>query len=247
MNDLHTRDTIQLTRIHALNWYGFSDSFDLVGQTVITGVYGCGKTALIDLVQTVLLGVPEHENRYNLSVGDIGGSARQIKRDLRGYVLQDLNIMESGSRVFARQGGRSYIALEWSWPDGERRETWGNRVLHLGGRAVVTASMEVWFTLGLDAADHPNCGTNDNDHVDDDADEHRARAEAFEVVDELVWRIAHGVARGSEAVFGGEGDIAQDVVEPGAVWIQAHGSEGRLDGALEELGGRAKGGREPAL
>lgn len=66
MNDLHTRDTIQLTRIHALNWYGFSDSFDLVGQTVITGVYGCGKTALIDLVQTVLLGVPDHENRYNL-------------------------------------------------------------------------------------------------------------------------------------------------------------------------------------
>lgn len=43
-------------------------------------------------------------------------------------VFGDLNIMEGGSRVFARQGGRSYIALEWSWPDGERRETWGIRI-----------------------------------------------------------------------------------------------------------------------
>ena len=128
MNDYQTSDTVQLTRIHALNWYGFSDSFDLAGQTIITGVYGCGKTALIDLVQTVLLGPPEHENRYNLSVGDIGNSGKQIKRDLRGYALQDLNITANGSRVFARQGGRTFIALEWTWPDGKRRETWGLRI-----------------------------------------------------------------------------------------------------------------------
>lgn len=177
MNDLHTRDTIQLTRIHALNWYGFSDSFDLVGQTVITGVYGCGKTALIDLVQTVLLGVPDHENRYNLSVGEIGGSARQIKRDLRGYVLQDLNIMEGGSRVFARQGGRSYIALEWSWPDGERRETWGIRVEYTSVGADHT--LDYWHVpCRIDSVDFTGPDENGAEDVPLDAETWQRKVEA---------------------------------------------------------------------
>jgi hypothetical protein len=128
MKDVKTEETIQLTRIHALDWYGFSGSFDLAGQTLITGVYGCGKTALIDLIQTVLLGPPEHDNRYNLSVGDVGGTARAARRDLRGYALQDMNIMREGNRVFARQNTRTYIALEWTWPDANRRETWGLRI-----------------------------------------------------------------------------------------------------------------------
>ena len=116
MKDIQTGDTIQLTRIHALDWYGFSDSFDLAGHTLITGVYGCGKTALVDLVQTVLLGPPDHESRYNLSVGEVGGTSREVKRDLRGYALQDLNVMQDGNRVFARPSTRTYIALEWTWP-----------------------------------------------------------------------------------------------------------------------------------
>ena len=56
MKEVPTAESIQLTRIHAVQWYGFCDSFDLGGQTVITGVYGCGKTGLIDLIQTVILG-----------------------------------------------------------------------------------------------------------------------------------------------------------------------------------------------
>lgn len=178
MNDLHTRDTIQLTRIHALNWYGFADSFDLVGQTVITGVYGCGKTALVDLVQTVLLGVPDHENRYNLSVGDIGGSARQIKRDLRGYVLQDLNIMEGGSRVFARQGGRSYIALEWSWPDGERRETWGIRIEYASVGADHT--LDYWHVpCRIDSSDFTGPDEDGAEDVPVDAETWQDKIEAL--------------------------------------------------------------------
>jgi hypothetical protein len=128
MKEVPAAESIQLTRIHAVQWYGFCDSFDLGGQTVITGVYGCGKTGLVDLIQTVLLGHPEHESRYNLSLADIGGSSREEKRDLRGYCLQDLNIKNHGQPVYSRSSSRSYIALEFTWPDHKRRETWGLRI-----------------------------------------------------------------------------------------------------------------------
>jgi hypothetical protein len=128
MKRLTTAETIQLTRIHAIQWYGFCDSFDLIGQTVITGVYGCGKTGLVDLMQTVLLGPPERETRYNLALAGIGDSGKTVKRDLRGYCLQDLNVTEHGHPVYARKSSRSYIALEFTWPDNKRRETWGIRV-----------------------------------------------------------------------------------------------------------------------
>lgn len=128
MKEVSTVDSIQLTRIHAIQWYGFCDSFDLGGQTIITGVYGCGKTGLIDLIQTVLLGHPERESRYNLSLADIGSSSREEKRDLRGYCLQDLNLKNHGQPVYARGNSRTYIALEFTWPDHKRRETWGLRI-----------------------------------------------------------------------------------------------------------------------
>jgi energy-coupling factor transporter ATP-binding protein EcfA2 len=128
MKEVPAAESIQLTRIHAVQWYGFCDSFDLGGQTVITGVYGCGKTGLVDLMQTVLLGHPEHESRYNLSLADIGGSSREEKRTLRGYCLQDLNVKNRGQPVYSRSSTRSYIALEFTWPDYKRRETWGLRI-----------------------------------------------------------------------------------------------------------------------
>jgi hypothetical protein len=128
MKEVPSAESVQLTRIHAIQWYGFCDSFDLGGQTVITGVYGCGKTGLVDLIQTVLLGHPEHESRYNLSLADIGGSSREEKRGLRGYCLQDLNIKVGGQPVYARTNCRTYIALEFTWPDHKRRETWGLRI-----------------------------------------------------------------------------------------------------------------------
>lgn len=124
---------IQLTRIHAIQWYGFCDSFDLAGQTVITGVYGCGKTGLVDLIQTVLLGPPEKENRYNLALAGVGSDGgKTAKRDLRGYCLQDLNVEEHGHPIYARKSSRTYIALEFTWPDNTRRETWGIRVEYKG-------------------------------------------------------------------------------------------------------------------
>jgi hypothetical protein len=143
MKDLATVGTIQLTRIHALDWYGFSGSFDLAGQTLITGIYGCGKTALVDLIQTVLLGAPDHEHRYNLSVGDVGGTAATIQRDLRGYALQDLNVPQAGGkRSFGRANTRTYIALEWTWPNQKKRETWGLRIEYTSEGAEVV--LDYW-------------------------------------------------------------------------------------------------------
>ena len=131
MKELGISDSIQLTRIHAVQWYGFCDSFDLAGQTIITGVYGCGKTGIIDLIQTVLLGHPERESRYNLSLAEIGSSGREDKRNLRGYCLQDLNLKDHGHPVYARGSSRTYIALEFTWPNNKRRETWGLRVEYI--------------------------------------------------------------------------------------------------------------------
>lgn len=168
MKDIPTADTIQLTRIHALYWYGFSDSFDLVGHTLVTGVYGCGKTALIDLIQTVLLGPPDHDSRYNLSVGEVGTTSREVKRDLRGYALQDLNVMHEGSRVFARPCTRTYIALEWTWPALRKRETWGIRIEFASTGS--DAEFEFWHVPGrLDFDDFATEAT-DGDRLPLDAE-----------------------------------------------------------------------------
>jgi uncharacterized protein YPO0396 len=45
-----------LSRILAIHWYGFRQIIDLGGATIIAGGYGTGKSALLDLVQYVMLG-----------------------------------------------------------------------------------------------------------------------------------------------------------------------------------------------
>jgi uncharacterized protein YPO0396 len=48
--------TIRLTRIHALNWYGYKDSIQVEGNLLLAGVTGSGKSILMDLLQLVLVG-----------------------------------------------------------------------------------------------------------------------------------------------------------------------------------------------
>ena len=47
---------IRLTRIHALNWYGYRDSIPVDGNLLLAGVTGSGKSILMDLIQFVLVG-----------------------------------------------------------------------------------------------------------------------------------------------------------------------------------------------
>ena len=47
---------IRLTRLHALNWYGYRDSIAVSGNLLLAGVTGSGKSILMDLIQFVLVG-----------------------------------------------------------------------------------------------------------------------------------------------------------------------------------------------
>ena len=116
---------ISLTRIVALNWYGFREIFDVDDNVLISGAFGTGKSALLDLIQYVMLGEHWHANRA------AAGNARG--RDLVGYCLGDTNQMRDGQRHFLRSSGVTLVALEYTRAsEGPRaapvRETWGIRL-----------------------------------------------------------------------------------------------------------------------
>jgi hypothetical protein len=116
---------ISLTRVIAINWYGFRQIFDVDDNVLISGAFGTGKSALLDLVQYVLLG---GERQFNRAAA---GNARG--RDLVGYCLGDTNQIRHGQRHFLRQSGVSLVGLEFTRPGGHaskqsKRETWGIRI-----------------------------------------------------------------------------------------------------------------------
>ncbi|MCI0747521.1 MAG: hypothetical protein L0Y58_19115 [Verrucomicrobia subdivision 3 bacterium] len=114
--------TIRLTRIHALNWYGYKDSIPVEGNLLLAGVTGSGKSILMDLVQLVLVG-DQRLVRFNQSAtGD------RSDRSLKGYCLGDLKDDEGGVDKYMRQSAITYVALEFTWPNGKRAETWGLRI-----------------------------------------------------------------------------------------------------------------------
>lgn len=117
---------ISLTRIIAINWYGFRQIFDVEDNVLISGAFGTGKSALLDLAQYVLLG--EHWRANRAAAGNARG------RDLVGYCLGDTNQAgKDGGRHFIRHSGATLIALEFTRPAGRsskelERETWGVRI-----------------------------------------------------------------------------------------------------------------------
>ena len=42
---------ISLTRLVALNWYGFRQIFDVDDNVLFSGAFGTGKSALLDMIQ----------------------------------------------------------------------------------------------------------------------------------------------------------------------------------------------------
>ena len=116
---------ISLTRVIALNWYGFRQIFDVDENVLISGAFGTGKSALLDLMQYVLLG--EHWRANRAAAGNARG------RDLVGYCLGDTNQIRNGQRHFLRQNGVTFVALEFTRPSEnprkeQERETWGIRL-----------------------------------------------------------------------------------------------------------------------
>jgi hypothetical protein len=119
-----TERRISLTRVLAINWYGFRQILDVSNHTLIAGAFGTGKTALLDLMQYVLLGKHWRPNRA------AAGNARS--RSLVSYCLCDTNTMRDGEPHYTRQSCVSIIGLEFTWPAENskaelRRETWGVR------------------------------------------------------------------------------------------------------------------------
>lgn len=113
---------INLTRIHAINWYGYSDSFAVAGNLLIAGVTGSGKSALMDLIQLVLVG--DQRAKYNTSA-----TGKASTRNLKSYCLGDTKEDIEGMPQYMRQEGAiTYAALEFTWPNGKRSETWGLRI-----------------------------------------------------------------------------------------------------------------------
>jgi uncharacterized protein YPO0396 len=116
---------ISLTRLHAINWYGYNDTIEIDGNLLLAGVTGSGKSILMDLIQLVLVG--SDKALFNRSA-----TGTTSERTLRGYCLLDTKREENGVAQYAREKGAiTYIALEFTWPkqEGEqRRQTWGFRI-----------------------------------------------------------------------------------------------------------------------
>jgi uncharacterized protein YPO0396 len=135
----HSRVT--LSRIIAVNWYGYRQIIDVQGLTLITGANGSGKSALLDLIQFVMLG--EAQSRFNKAAAGAGSG-----RSLRGYCLCDTNTTgRDGQERYLRTSGVTLAALEFSWPlqagqTQPRRETWGARMEYEGPSAKAST---LWF------------------------------------------------------------------------------------------------------
>lgn len=116
---------ISLTRILAVNWYGFRQIIELSNDTLISGSFGTGKSALLDLIQYVMLG--EHWRPNRAAAGNARG------RSMVSYCLCDTNTTRDGEPHYTRSSGATLIGVEFSWPlekgaDEPRRETWGMRL-----------------------------------------------------------------------------------------------------------------------
>jgi energy-coupling factor transporter ATP-binding protein EcfA2 len=117
-----TSRAIQLTRFHALNWYGYRDSIPVDGNLLLAGVTGSGKSILMDLIQFVLVG-DLRLVKFNQSA-----TGTHSDRSLKGYCLGDTKQEEGGVTQYMRDSAVSYVALEFTWPDRRKIETWGFRI-----------------------------------------------------------------------------------------------------------------------
>lgn len=114
---------IQLSKLHALNWYGYRDSLPVKGNLVLAGVTGSGKSILMDLLMLVLVGPERARHHFNRSA-----TGSRSDRTIKGYCLLDTKREENGQpQYFHDKGVTTYVAAEFTWPDGKKVETWGLR------------------------------------------------------------------------------------------------------------------------
>lgn len=140
MNPISPNQRISLTRIIAINWYGFRQIIDVDDDILISGVFGSGKSALLDLMQYVLLGEHWRSNRAAAGAGK--------GRSLVSYCLCDSNTVRDGEAHYTRPSGVSVIALEFTKPatgrKPESRETWG---MHVQFESATSKPRQTYFGI----------------------------------------------------------------------------------------------------
>jgi uncharacterized protein YPO0396 len=111
-------NSIRLTRIHAVNWYGYQDSVPVQGNLLLAGITGSGKSILMDLIQFVMIG-NQRLTRFNQSAtGEPSG------RDVKGYCLGDTKEEEGGVTQYMRSTVITFVGLEFVWTVQKKVETW---------------------------------------------------------------------------------------------------------------------------
>ena len=136
-----TSRAIRLSRIHAINWYGYNDTLGVDGHTLLAGVTGSGKSILMDLIQLVLVGTDRA--LFNRSA-----TGTTSDRTLKSYILCDTKREENGQPQYVRdKGAIAYVALEFTWPKGDRVETWGLR-MEFRGQAETQGRVSPFFADG---------------------------------------------------------------------------------------------------
>src|SRR6266566_9700079 len=93
---------IHLSRIHALEWYGYRDSIPVEGNLLLAGVTGSGKSILMDLIQFVLVG-DQRLLHFNQSA-----TGERSERTLKGYCLGDTKEDDNGVTQYMRQNAITY-------------------------------------------------------------------------------------------------------------------------------------------
>ena len=201
---MKTTRKISLTRLHAINWYGYADSIPVAGNLLLAGVTGSGKSILMDLLQFVLVG-DRRLVKFNQSATGAASA-----RDLKGYCLGDIKEDEGGVTQYMRDSAITYAALEFTWPGKpERIETWGLRVEYASA-AEQQGRISPWWCEGrLDRGDFL---------VTDPEGKRRPREAAD-------WR-AFVHSRGGE-VFAGIEEYRRDMSSPGHLNFD-HGILSRL-------------------
>jgi hypothetical protein len=114
--------SILLTRIHAVNWYGYQDSIPVQGNLLLAGITGSGKSILMDLIQFVLVG-DQRLLRFNQSA-----TCDRSDRSVKGYCLGDSKQEEGGITQFMKSSVITFVGLEFTWPGRKKVETWGFRI-----------------------------------------------------------------------------------------------------------------------
>ena len=89
--------SIQLTKLHALNWYGYRDTLPVRGNLVLAGVTGSGKSILMDLLMLVLVGPERARHHFNRSA-----TGSRSDRTIKGYCLLDTKREENAIKEAQR-------------------------------------------------------------------------------------------------------------------------------------------------